>query len=67
MSLFRVLATGPARRVSLMYCLRKCRMTLPIRRLACAGVVSTLLVLSAGAARADVVLHWNDIAVRTLV
>jgi hypothetical protein len=40
-------------------------MTQPIRRLACAGIVSTLLCFSASAARADVVLQWNEIAVRT--
>jgi hypothetical protein len=37
-----------------------------MRRRACAVVVGTLLCVNAGTAHADVVLQWNDIAVRTL-
>jgi hypothetical protein len=40
-------------------------MTLSIRRVACVAAVWIFLVFSAGAARADVVLQWNEIAVRT--
>jgi hypothetical protein len=40
-------------------------MTSSIRRVFCVSAVWILLVFSAGAARADVVLQWNEIAVRT--
>ncbi len=38
----------------------------PITRVACAVALGGLLFFNAAAARADVVLQWNDIAVRTL-
>jgi hypothetical protein len=41
-------------------------MTSPIRRLPSVVALCSVLLLSAGAAHANVVLQWNDIAVRTL-
>ena len=41
-------------------------MTSPIRRLPCVITLCSVLVLNAGAAQANVVLQWNEIAVRTL-
>ena len=41
-------------------------MTSLIRRRACMVVLGTLLFVNAGAAQANVVLQWNEIAVRTL-
>ena len=41
-------------------------MTSPIRRLPCVIALCSVLFLSAGAAQANVVLQWNEIAVRTL-
>ena len=41
-------------------------MTSPIRRLPCVIALCGVLFLGAGAAQANVVLQWNEIAVRTL-
>jgi hypothetical protein len=41
-------------------------MTSPIRRLSCVITLCSVLFVSAGAAQANVVLQWNEIAVRTL-
>jgi hypothetical protein len=41
-------------------------MTSPIRRLPCVIALCSVLFLSAGAAHANLVLQWNEIAVRTL-
>ena len=41
-------------------------MTSPIRRLSCVIALCSVLFVSAGAAQANVVLQWNEIAVRTL-
>ncbi len=37
-----------------------------IKRVRCAVAISGLLLFSPGAARADAVLHWNEVAVKTL-